>query len=119
MERPRREAYAMPEEYIQLVQLLKETGIPFVEYEWEPAPKGTYGVVSLEIEANALNGDDHKQERAYEGSIDLFFKKLSERNLITIIENVLTTVCQASWQAERLQHEYKTGYYHQEWIFQV
>lgn len=110
----------MPEEYTALVTALKGTGIPFAEYGWETAPRGSYGVVSLEFEPDALTGDDRKKERAYEGSIDIFCRRLDERSgLITLVENVLEENVGASWRLNSMQHESGTGYFHFEWVFQV
>ena len=47
----------MPTEYEALVEKLKETEIPFVEYEWKNRPDSTYGVVSLDFEDGSVEGD--------------------------------------------------------------
>lgn len=110
----------MPQEYEALANALKESGIPFAEYGWKTAPTGDYGVISLEFETDHLDGNDGKQIRAFEGSIDLFFRNISERDgLISTIENVLNDVCGASWTMNSFQHENNTGYFHVEWVFQV
>ena len=110
----------MPQEYNDLVTALGETGIPFAEYGWKTAPEGDYGVVSLESEADHLDGNDGKQLRAFEGSVDLFFRKITDRaELIGKVENVLKSVCDASWLLNSFQHESTTGYFHAEWVFQV
>lgn len=109
-----------PQAYKDLVTALKATKIPCEEYEWETCPKGTYMTVALEFEAGNLHGNDQKVERAFEGSIDLFFKRKADRdNLLSKVENVLSECCGSCWRAERMQHEAGTGYFHQEWVFQV
>lgn len=110
----------MPEEYEALVEALKNTGIPFAEYGWSTSPAGEYGVVNLEFEADALNGDGKKQMRAWEGSIDVFFTAMSRRDALRkAVEDALEEVCGASWRAESFQHESATGLFHDEWVFQV
>ena len=69
----------MPSEYEALVAALKLTSIPFAEYGWKTRPEGAYGVVQLDFEAGSLNGDGAKADRAWEGSVDLFYPKLSDR----------------------------------------
>lgn len=109
-----------PQAYNNLVTALKATKIPCEEYGWETCPKGTYLTVALEMEAGNLNADDQKVERAFEGSIDLFFKKKADiPRLLATVEEVLAEHCGSCWRAEMMQHEDGTGYFHQEWIFQV
>mgnify|MGYP006969173282 CR=1 FL=1 len=110
----------MPSEYEALVAALKLTDIPFAEYGWNKRPEGTYGVVSLDFEADSLNGDDGKQMTSWQGSVDLFvrMKKDLER-LKDLVENALEEVCEASWQVNSIQHESQTGYFHYEWVFEV
>ena len=110
----------MPKEYEDLVKKLKESGIPFVEYGWDTCPNGDYGVVSLDFEADSLNGDDGKRMTSWQGSVDLFvrMKKDLER-LKDLVENAREEVCEASWQVNSIQHESQTGYFHYEWVFEV
>ena len=110
----------MPQEYEDLVTALKQTGIPFAEYGWKTAPAGEYGVVSLEFEADHLDGNGEKQMRAFEGSVDVFFRNITRRGaVIETVENVLKSCCGASWLLNSFQHESSTGYFHAEWVFQV
>ena len=84
----------MPEEYTALVEALQNTNIPFKEYGWETRPDANFGVVSLEFEAGSLNGDGGKQDRAFEGSVDVYFRKLSDRaTMAATVESVLNTCC--------------------------
>lgn len=107
----------MPAEYETLVAALKLTEIPFAEYGWKARPEGTYGVVSLDMEAGNLNGDGGKQDRSWEASVDVFFSKLSERaNVISEVEETLTEVCGDSWELNSMQYESTTGFFHIEWI---
>jgi len=110
----------MPEAYEALVAALKLTDIPFAEYGWKTRPQGTYGVVQLEMEAGSLDGNGEKLDRAWEGSIDVFFRLLSERDdVMETVEEILTEVCGDSWTMNSLQHESSTGLFHVEWVFQV
>jgi len=110
----------MPSEYAELVAALNLTSVPFAEYGWKTRPEGAYGVVQLDGEAGNLTGDGVKQDRSWEGSVDLFYPKLSDRtDLIDEIEETLETVCGASWYLNSTQYETGTGLFHVEWVFEV
>lgn len=110
----------MPTEYTALVEALQNTSIPFKEYGWETRPDANFGVVGLDFEIGALNGDDKKQDRAFEGSVDVFFRKLSDRaTLASTIEGVLESCCGSRWELNSIQHETETGLFHIEWVFRV
>ena len=109
----------MPSEYEALVAALKLTDIPFAEYGWNKRPEGAYGVVQLDFEAGSLNGDGGKLDRAYEGSVDLFYPKLTDRgDLIEEVEETLAEVLGDSWHLYSTQYEDNTGLFHVEWVFQ-
>ena len=109
----------MPSEYEALVAALKLTSIPFAEYGWKKRPESAYGVVQLDFEAGNLNGDGEKLDRAYEGSVDLFYPKLTDRgDLIDEVEETLTEVLGDSWSLNSTQYENNTGLFHVEWVFQ-
>lgn len=110
----------MPAEYEALVAALKLTSIPFAEYGWKNRPEGAYGVVQLDFESGSLNGNGLKQDRAWEGSVDLFYPKLSDRtDLIEEVEETLEEICGAAWELNSTQYETGTGLFHVEWIFRV
>lgn len=110
----------MPNDYEALVAALKLTSIPFVEYGWETRPEGAYGVVQLDFESGTLTGDGEKLDRAYEGSVDIFYPRLTDRaDLIDEIEEVLTDICGDSWELNSTQYENSTGLFHVEWVFEV
>lgn len=110
----------MPSEYEALVAALKLTSVPFAEYGWKNRPEGAYGVVQIDFEAGNLNGDGGKQDRAWEGSVDLFYPKLSDRtDLIEEVEETLAEVLGDSWNMNSTQYETGTGLFHVEWVFQV
>ena len=109
----------MPSEYEALVAALKLLTIPFVEYGWKARPEGAYGVVQLDFEANTLNGDGGKADRAWEGSVDVFYPKLTDRgDIIDAVEETLTEILGNSWSLNSTQYESGTGLFHVEWVFQ-
>jgi hypothetical protein len=110
----------MPSEYEDLVAALKLTSVPFAEYAWRTRPEGAYGVVSLEFEAAHLDGDDAKNDRVWEGSIDLFYPKLTDRDdLIEATEEILAEIFGSSWYLNSTQYENGTGLFHVEWVFEA
>ncbi len=110
----------MPSEYEALVAALKLTSVPFAEYAWRTRPEGAYGVVQLDFEAGRLDGDGAKSDRSWEGSVDLFYPKLSDRSdLIDEIEETLTEILGNSWSLNSTQYETGTGLFHVEWVFEV
>ena len=109
----------MPKEYEALVAAMKLTSVPFAEYGWKARPEGAYGVVSLEFEAGQLDGDGKKLDRVWEGSVDLFYPKLSDRtDLIEEVEETLEEILGNSWELNSTQYENQTGLFHVEWTFQ-
>lgn len=110
----------MPDGYEALVAALQDTGIPFEEYGWKTRPEGIYGVVSLDMEPDSLDGDDRKLDRSWEASVDVFFPKKTDREtVISTVEDVLRTVCGSSWYLNSAQHEATTGLFHIEWVCDV
>ena len=110
----------MPSEYEALVAALKLTDIPFAEYGWKNRPEGAYGVVQLDFEAGHLDAGGSKRDRSWEGSVDLFYPKLSDRSdMIDEIEETLEEICGNSWALNSTQYETTTGLFHVEWVFQV
>ena len=110
----------MPSEYEALVAALKLTSTPVQEYGWKTRPEGAYYVVQLEGEAGRLNGGNVKQDRSWEGSLDLFYPKLTDRgDLVDATEEILTEVFGASWYLNSTQYETGTGLFHVEWVFEA
>ena len=109
----------MPSEYEALVAALKLLTIPFAEYGWKARPEGAYGVVQLDYEAGSLDGDGGKEDRAWEGSVDVFYPKLTDRgDIIDAVEETLTEILGNSWSLNSTQYESGTGLFHVEWVFQ-
>ncbi len=110
----------MPSEYAALVAALNLLDIPFAEYGWKTRPEGAYGVVSLDFEAGSLDADGLKQDRAWEGSVDVFYSRLTERDdLVEAIEETLEQICGDAWELNSTQYETDTGLFHIEWVFTV
>lgn len=106
--------------YETLVSELKETGIPFAENAWNTRPKADhYGVVALEFEAGAMNGDNRKMDRAIEGSVDLFSKAKNGGGYPAQIEEILDETCEGAWKLNHHGWESDTGLFHWEWAYQV
>lgn len=124
----------MPEEYTSLVNALKELKqaedpravpvvyktLPMAEDEWYTRPdEVSYGIVSLDFEADALNGDDRKASTAFEGSVDLFSMARNGAGWVELICQTLETFCDASWSLNSHSYERDTGLFHWEWVFQT
>ena len=108
----------MPSEYEALVAALKLTSYPVAEYGWKARPEGTYLVVGLDFESGSLNGEGEKLDRSWSGSVDAFFRLLSERDdVIETVEEILTEILGDRWSMNSLQHETSTGLFHIEWVF--
>lgn len=105
--------------YDELVRQLKAIdGVQFAEYEWKTRPNGNFGTVQLDFEAEDDDGDDRKQDRAWEGSVDLYTR--GEVPLIVAsVENALEDVCEGAWSLNSIQYERETGLIHREFVFQI
>lgn len=110
----------MPSEYEALVAALKLTSTPVAEYGWKTRPEGAYYVVQLDGEAGRFNADGGKLDRSWEGSLDLFYPKLTDRDdLIEATEEILAETFGASWYMNSTQYETGTGLFHVEWVFEA
>lgn len=107
-------------EYESIVQELQSCGIPFAEYAWDRAPEGDYGVVAMDFEGEGLVGDDHKTDRQFSCSVDLFFCRLDSKGPYrALVEDILGKYCGGGWELSSIQYETSTGYFHLEWTFFV
>ena len=108
----------MPSEYEALVAAFRLSDVPVAEYAWKQRPDGAYRVVSLDFESGSLDADGAKQDRSWEGSVDLFYPKLTDReDLIEETEEILTEILGNCWQLNSTQYEPGTGLFHVEWVF--
>ena len=105
--------------YEDLVDALQNiAGVQFAEYEWKTRPTGNYGTVQLDFEADDDNGDDMHQDRAWEGSVDLFTRG-KEMLIVAAVESALEEICEGSWYLNSEQYERETGLIHREFVFQI
>lgn len=104
--------------YEQLVNDLTATGIPFAEYQWATRPASDFGVVQLERSVDTVEGDGEIQERAYEGSVDLYMRG-RDKNKIAAVEEALRANCGGAFTLSAVLYEEETGLLHYEWVFQV
>ncbi len=115
----------MPEEYLALVADLKaltqggET-LPVAEDDWATRPdSNSYGIIALEFEADALNGENRKVETAWEGSVDLYSYDKRGGGWIEKIKGALNDHCESTWWLNHHAYERESGLYHWEWAFQL
>ena len=124
----------MPEEYTSLVTALKnleqvedakadplkKVKLPMAEDEWDVRPDTvSYGLVSLDFEADALNGDNQKVNTSYAGSVDLFSMARGGAGWIELITATLAEHCESAWSLNAHMYERETGLFHWEWAFEV
>jgi hypothetical protein len=120
----------MPDEYTNLVNALKAltqgeapdpvVTLPMAENEWNTRPDSvSYGIVSLDFEADALRGDDGKRTTSYEGSVDLFSLVKEGAGWVKLITDTLAEHCGGSWSLNSLTYERSTSLFHWEWTFEV
>lgn len=103
----------------ELVTKLKAIqGVQFTEYEWKTRPNGNHGTVQLDFEAEDDNGDDRHQNRAWEGSVDLYTHGKAML-IVAAVESALEDVCEGSWYLNSEQYEQETGLVHREFVFQI
>lgn len=103
----------------ELVSKLKAIqGVQFTEYEWKTRQNGNHGTVQLDFEAGDDNGDDRHQNRAWEGSVDLYTHGKAML-IVAAVESALEDVCEGSWYLNSEQYEQETGLVHREFVFQI
>lgn len=94
--------------------------LPVAEDEWYTRPKTeSYGVVSIDFEADALNGDSLKMDTVHEGSVDLFSQVRGGAGWIPMIKAVLAENCGPSWSLNSHTYERDTNLFHWEWTFEI
>ena len=106
----------MFDELVQALQAIQ--GVQFAEYEWSTRPAGNFGTVQLDFEVDPDNGSDHKQDRAWEGSVDLYTHG-KEMLIVAAVESALEDVCEGAWYLNSEQYERETGLIHREFVFQI
>lgn len=98
--------------------LLAVQSIPMREHEWATRPQGQYGVFQLDFEVSDDNGDDLHQDRAWEGSIDLYTKG-ADATVYAEIETILNTYCDGCWYVNLSTVDDATRLLHREYVFEV
>ena len=94
--------------------------LPVAEDGWDVRPDAdSYGEIQYEFEAGSLDGDNRKNDRAYEGSMDLYSRKRNGDGWPELIEQVLTDHCDSCWRLNYHTHETNTSLFHWEWVFQI
>ena len=94
--------------------------LPMAENEWNTRPDTvSYGIVSLDFEADRIEGDDLKLDVSYEGSVDLFSLVKDGAGWVSMITATLTTYCGPCWSLNSHTYERETGLFHWEWTFEV
>ena len=94
--------------------------LPVAENEWNNRPNtDNYSTIMYEFEAGMLEGDNLKQDRAFEGSIDLYSRKKDGDGWVPLIEEVLTRHCDSCWTLNYHEKEAGTNLFRWEWTFQV
>lgn len=115
----------MPQEYLELVAALKDlrqgtTVLPMAEDDWATRPDtDSYGIVNLEYEVDALQGDNRKTATAYEGAVDLFSLSRTGGGWVEKIMETLTEHCDGAWRINHHAYERETRLFHWEFVFQV
>ena len=104
--------------YDELFNALKLTGIPFAEEAWDPRPDGSYGVISIDGEADSYHGDNKKENQAPQGTVDLYTLN-NDRSLMTQIQTTLNGFDGCAWYLNSVQYEDETRLLHWEWVFSL
>ena len=115
----------MCDAYRNLAEALKNleqdgSTLPMAEDEWYTRPDTvSYGIVSLESEADALAAGDRKRDISYEGSVDLFSLVRGGAGWVEMITEALETWCGPCWSLNSHTYERGTSLFHWEWTFEV
>ena len=110
----------MPSEYDAFVAALQATGVPFAECAWDGRPDSShYGTVSLDFEGSSDDGDDLKQERSWEGTVDLYSKAKRGGGHPAEIEEILTETCGDAWELSAFEWVPEVALFHWVWEFRM
>ena len=104
--------------YDALLSALQAIGIPFQEYGWDQRPDVDYGLVSIDGAGEVVAADNHIQEQAIEGTIDLFTHG-NDRASMAAIQGILDGLEGCAWYLNSVQYEQETRLIHWEWVFQL
>lgn len=100
-----------------MINNLKATGIPLVEFGWRNAPEPPYMVWGTDGTADAVHADGKLQERVRTGTIDLY----SVKSMGADYQNVEKALNKSgvAWSLNSVQYEDGTGMVHYEWVWEV
>jgi len=98
--------------------LLNNGQIPIAEYEWATRPRGDYGIVQIDFEAPSDDGDNLKQARALQGSVDLYTHG-NRPALWEAIEAILEDHCESAWYLNSQSVDSATRMLHREYVFET
>lgn len=100
----------------KLLDLLKDTGIPFTMYMWESKPTAPYGLLTIEGGADSTAGDDQIINQGIRGSIDLFAPDPGT-TWPTQVQDAING--HVAWRLNSVQFEADTRLVHYEWLFEA
>ena len=104
--------------YDALVTLLRSTGIPLAEGDWNIAPQtGSYAAVALDLEGETLWGNDSQRQQAIQGTVNLFCRTPDRTDFNTMQRALKATGI--SWRLNSIQREVSRKLYHYEWVFEL
>ena len=104
--------------YTDLIEALRQRGIPLAECAWDVRPDTDYLVIAIDDEANSLHSDNHKENQAPQGTVDLF-TVTNDRSTMLRVQNVLNTFDGCAWHLNSVQYEDDTRLLHWEWVFSL
>lgn len=105
--------------YSELVAALKSIkGVSFAEHEWATRPAGNHGTVQVDFDAAQDDGEDLHQNRAKQGSVDLYTHGHCWM-IAAQVESALEGICGASWYLNLKTYEHETGLMHREYVFEL
>lgn len=104
--------------YADLIEALRQTGIPIAEFAWDVRPDTDYLVIDIDSEANSLEADGQKVNQAPQGTVDLFSKS-NDRAVMMSVQNVLNAFDGCAWYLNSVQYEEDTRLLHWEWVFSL
>lgn len=104
--------------YADLIEALRQTGLPIAEFAWDVRPDTDYLVIDIDSEANSLEADGQKVNQAPQGTVDLFSKS-NDRAVMMSVQNVLNAFDGCAWYLNSVQYEEDTRLLHWEWVFSL
>lgn len=104
--------------YAELIEALRQTGLPIAEFAWDVRPDTDYLVIDIDSEANSLEADGQKVNQAPQGTVDLYTKS-NDRAVMLSVQNVLNAFDGCAWYLNSVQYEEDTRLLHWEWVFSL